>query len=49
MIVSVIGGRHRGSVAYRQWCERYIIEPDGVEQLVWLYLSAGLMFTCLLA
>ena len=48
MAASVAVGRHRGSVAYRHWRQRYIIEPDGVEQLVWLYLAAGVMFICLL-
>jgi hypothetical protein len=48
MIVSIAAGRHRGSAAYRQWRERYIIEPDGVEQLVWLLLAAAVTFVCLL-
>jgi hypothetical protein len=48
MAVSIASGRHRGSAAYRQWRERYIIEPDGVEQLVWLLLAAAVMFIGLL-
>jgi hypothetical protein len=48
MIASIAAGRHRGSAAYRQWRERYIIEPDGVEQLVWLLLAAAVTFICLL-
>jgi len=47
MAVCLARGHHRGTVAYRQWRQRYMLEPHGVEQLVWLCFNVSLVTICL--
>jgi len=47
MVVCLGLGRHRGTAAYRRWRERYMLEPCGVEQLVWMCLNVCLVTICL--
>ena len=47
MVIYLSRGRHRGTVAYRQWRQRYTLEPHGVQQLVWICVNVALMTICL--
>lgn len=47
MGVCLARGRHRGTAAYRQWRQRYTLEPHGVEQLVWMCFVVCVMTVCL--
>jgi len=48
MLVCLARGRHRGTAAYRQWRQRYTLEPHGVEQLVCMCVNVCLMTICLM-
>jgi len=47
MITCVARGHHLGTATYRQWRQRYTLEPHGVEQLVWICVNVSLMTVCL--
>jgi len=47
MVICLARGRHRGTALYRCWRQRYTLEPDGVEQLVWINVNVCLMTLCL--